>query len=97
MANEKKIPQSEEPTNLRSYIGKVELSKDGLNEREKEMLNNLSICASELSTFHQAYSAMGRLVGALSKLLVCFGILQLLAIGSVYIKSKTQLAGVDNA
>ena len=90
MANEKKIPKSEEPTNLRSYIGKIELSEGELNEREKEMLSNLSVCASELSTFHHAYSAMGKLTGGLSKLMIYFGLLQLLAIGSVYMKLKIQ-------
>ena len=97
MANEKKIPKSEEPTHLRSYIGEIELSKSELNEREKEMLNNLSSCESELSTFHQAYSAMGRLVGALSKLMIWFGVLQLIVIGSVYIKLKTQPGEIVNA
>ena len=90
MANENKIPKSEEPTNLWNYISKIELLERELNEREQEMLSNLNACASELSTYHEAYSAMGKLVDALIKLMILFGILQLLAIGSVYMKSKTQ-------
>ena len=97
IANENKIPKSEEPTSLQSYISKIELSERELNEREKEMLSNLGACASELSTYHEAYSAMGKLVGALIKFMVLFGILQLLAIGSVYMKSKTQPVSFHNS
>ena len=95
--NEDRMPRPEEPTNLRNYISKVQTSETELNEREKEMLSNLSVCASELTTFNEAYSAMKKLVSALSKLLVWIGVLQLLAIVTIYIKSRTQQDGVVNA
>jgi hypothetical protein len=84
-----RIPISEAPTNLRQYIGSVETSETELNETESEMLEALRTCSAELYRFHEIYSAMRKIYGGLSSLLICFSVLQFCTIGYLY-KTKSQ-------
>jgi hypothetical protein len=89
----KKFPYSESPSSLRQYIHGIQMNESELSVKEAEMLQALTASVKELNRFHEIFSASKDIFEGGAKFLIGLGILQLMAIGLIYTKSRPEPVG----
>lgn len=84
----KSLPQAEQATELRYYIGNLEAQGSELNEREQEMLVALKASLKELDNYYAVYPNLRSAIEKGNSGLWKLGMIQLALTITIYIKTR---------